>query len=482
MQTTSFLLLLCSLFGQLAQGQSILRLHPENPHYFQYQGEPMIIIGSAEHYGAVVNLDFDYHTYLKTLGSEGLNHTRLFTGAYIEKQGDFGIKKNTLAPMDGRVILPWKRSAEPGFALGGNKFDLQQWDGAYFARLKDFMSLSRDNDVMVEVCLFSSHYDGGWNYSPLNPQNNINSTAQLTASEVNSLNNGELLAWQEKYVRKLVQELNGFGNFYFEIQNEPWADQTEVVFTRNDYGSSPWTDIIQVVSRASNDWQRRVASWIKDEESKLPNQHLISQNVSNFYYPITDPDPQIDIFTFHYAYPRSVSDNYYLDKVIGFNETGFAGGKDATYRRQAWQFLMAGGALFSHLDYSFSVGFENGQDSSYQSPGGGSPLLRKQIGILKTFMESLDFVRLKPDVSVVSAAPGATTLALSDSESTWVVYWESMATKTHDLTLDLPTGNYVARWMNVETGAEISLENIQGGKVKVPNDQSDKVLVLKKSM
>ncbi|MEQ9098275.1 MAG: hypothetical protein RIF36_23490 [Imperialibacter sp.] len=462
-----------------AQAQNVLQLHPQNPHYFQFQGKPLIIIGSGEHYGAVMNLDFDYKTYLNTLGSEGLNHTRLFTGAYLEKQGDFGIKKNTMAPADGRAILPWKRSNQPGYALGGNKFDLDQWDPAFFARLKDFMTLASTNKVMVEVCLFSAHYGGGWNYAAFNPANNINGTPALEAKEVNTLNNKGLLARQEAYVRKLVRELNGFGNFYFEIQNEPWADNTEIVFTRNDYGESPWTDKIQVVSQASNEWQKKVASWIKDEESKLTNRHLISQNISNFYYPITEPDPQIDIFNFHYAYPRAASENYYLNKVLGFNETGFAGGEDQTYRRQVWQFVMAGGALFSHLDYSFSVGQENGQDTTYESPGGGSPALRKQFGVLKTFMETHDFVNLKPDASVVKAAPGATTLAMSNGNDMWVVYWESLAVKSYDISLNLPAGGYTTEWIDVTTGKVVSRGTVTDGKVSVPGN-ADMVLVVRK--
>ncbi|MEQ8414238.1 MAG: hypothetical protein RIB71_07215 [Imperialibacter sp.] len=470
----SLLLATCS-----AQAQNVLQLHPQNPHYFQYQGKPLIIIGSGEHYGAVMNLDFDYKTYLNTLGSEGLNHTRLFTGAYLEKQGDFGIKKNTMAPADGRAILPWKRSNQPGYALGGNKFDLDQWDPAFFARLKDFMTLASTNKVMVEVCLFSAHYGGGWNYAAFNPANNINGTPALEAKEVNTLNNKGLLAHQEAYVRKLVRELNGFGNFYFEIQNEPWADNTEIVFTRNDYGESPWTDKIQVVSQASNEWQKKVASWIKDEESKLANRHLISQNISNFYYPITEPDPQIDIFNFHYAYPRAASENYYLNKVLGFNETGFAGGEDQTYRRQVWQFVMAGGALFSHLDYSFSVGQENGQDTTYESPGGGSPALRKQFGVLKTFMETHDFVNLKPDASVVKAAPGATTLAMNNGNDMWVVYWESLAVKSYDISLNLAAGNYTTEWIDVTTGKVVSRGSVTDGKVSVPGN-ADMVLVVRK--
>src|SRR5512133_2685984 len=49
-----------------------LGLHPANPHYFLFRGKPTVLITSGEHYGAVLNRDFDYLTYLDTLKAEGM--------------------------------------------------------------------------------------------------------------------------------------------------------------------------------------------------------------------------------------------------------------------------------------------------------------------------------------------------------------------------------------------------------------------------
>ena len=82
-----------------------LSLHPDNPHYFLFREKPAVLITSAEHYGAVLNLDFDYVKYLDTLAAEGLNLTRTFSGAYVEDPGAFNIAENTLAP-SGPLHLP----------------------------------------------------------------------------------------------------------------------------------------------------------------------------------------------------------------------------------------------------------------------------------------------------------------------------------------------------------------------------------------
>src|SRR6185437_2583634 len=72
-----------------------IKVHPVNPHYYLFNGKPTILITSAEHYGGVVNKDFDYVTYLDALKSYGLNYTRIYAGAMFEPQGKF-IKGNPL--------------------------------------------------------------------------------------------------------------------------------------------------------------------------------------------------------------------------------------------------------------------------------------------------------------------------------------------------------------------------------------------------
>ena len=48
-----------------------IALHPENGHYFLFRGRPTVLISSAEHYGALLNLEFDFVSYLKELEARG---------------------------------------------------------------------------------------------------------------------------------------------------------------------------------------------------------------------------------------------------------------------------------------------------------------------------------------------------------------------------------------------------------------------------
>src|SRR5438067_1275218 len=98
-QATKWLLVsLVALAGGRAPADTPtpLALHPDNPHYFLFRGKPAVLVGSTEHYGAVLNPDFDYVPYLDELLARGLNLTRTFTGVYCEAPGAFRIARNTL--------------------------------------------------------------------------------------------------------------------------------------------------------------------------------------------------------------------------------------------------------------------------------------------------------------------------------------------------------------------------------------------------
>ena len=133
--------LLAFMLGRAAEpatADGLLRVHPENPRYFLWRGRPTVLVASGEHYGAVMNQDFDYGKYLAAVQAAGLNHTRIFLGDYVERAGAFGIVDDTIAPAVGRLVVPWARSTTPGYVGGGNKFDLDRWDPAFFERLHGF--------------------------------------------------------------------------------------------------------------------------------------------------------------------------------------------------------------------------------------------------------------------------------------------------------------------------------------------------------
>jgi len=439
-----------------AQTGEPIRLHPQNPHYFQFRGKPTVLVTSGEHYGSVINADFDFRKYLATLAADGLNYTRLFGGSYVEVPAkSFGIQRNDIAPQPGRFIAPWARSTSDGYAGGGNKFDLTQWNAEYFARYEAFLAEAARLGIVVEISLFSSTYgDLQWSFSPFHPSNNVNRTDVTDWKKLNTLENGNVSALQEQYVRKLIHAANGFDNVFFEIQNEPWSDRPVLSGVVNPYLQQParnkYPNSIDLPDQASLAWQARVAEWITSEEASLPNKHLIAQNYANFRFPVRQLLPGIDIVNFHYAYAEAALENYGLDKAIAYDETGFLGRDDAAYRRQAWNFLLSGGSTFDSLDYSFSPGHEDGSDLELNGPGGGGPTLRRQLAILRKFLERFSVLNLQPDQQTVRHSAGSSSRVLSYPGREYAIYLDGSG--PCELTLNLPKGLYSAEWVNVATG------------------------------
>lgn len=451
-----FMMLLCGGSVWAGAASEPIALHPDNPHYFLWRGKPTVLITSGEHYGAVLNLDFDYAKYLDTLARDKLNLTRTFAGgAYVEPQGAFHIARNTLAPAPGRFLAPFARSEQAGFAGGGNRFDLSRWDEAYFTRLRDFVRYASKRRVVVEMNLFCPFYEEAqWLLSPFSTNNNINHLGRVARTNVYTLDrHGGLLAVQERMVRKIVEELCRFDNVYYEICNEPY------------FGG------------VTMEWQHHIADVVLAAQSsggtaRAGRDQLISQNIANKSARVLDPHPAVSIFNFHYAAPpETVAMNWGLNKVIGDNETGFRGTNDAPYRMEGWDFIMAGGGLFNHLDYSFTVGHEDGTFVyPARQPGGGNATFRKQMRVLRDFVHSFDFIRMKPGpADLVKVPAGYTARALLDPGRAYAIYLRSpvKAQSTEPssagrawLEIDLPAGRYRAEWLDPTSGKIVASETL----------------------
>jgi len=430
-----------------------IRLHPTNPHYFEFRGQPTVLVTSGEHYGAVMNLDFDYIPYLNRLQAEGLNLTRTFSGQYCEP---WGAPWNTLNPPANRYITPWARSGTAGYADGGNKFDLNTWDTAYFTRLKDFVAQAGSRGIVVELSLFCVMYDDNqWNISPMKSTNNVNGVGGIAWNQPYDLSNAAITAVEDALVQKIVTELNGYDNVTYELCNEPY------------------------IGNATQDWHQHMADKVAAVEATLPNKHLVAHNIANGSGRAT-LIPSVSVLNYHYANPPdAVGQNYDYNRVIAFDETGFRGSDDAPYRTEAWQFILAGGAVYSNLDWSYTVDAENGTSTAWDhNIGGGGAAIQHQLGILKSFIHGFDFVHMGPNNGVITGGTpgGATASALVETGKQYAIHLTGGSQA--NLTVNLPAASYQAQWVNTKTGAvdgSASFSHSGGGKTLASPSYSDDI-------
>jgi hypothetical protein len=441
-----------------------VRLHPANGHYFEYKSKPTVLVTSAEHYGSVLNLKFDYATYLDELQANRFNLTRTFTGTYRE-EGTSGHGPSPLSPGRGpdHFIAPWAWSDVAG-GFEGKKFDLDRWNPEYFARLKRFCKLASQRGVVVELVLFCRMYDDQrWRSSPLHPDNNLQgeSWRGLDSESFTTMENRALLERQKAVARKIVRELRDEPNVYFEIVNEPGQGMV---------GSDR--------AKRIHAWHEAIIDEIVAEESSLSSRrrHLIAYNTDytpgQGIGPIPKPEA-MSIINFHYLMRLlEVLLEYQQGKALGFDETRWiAHNRYPGYRNtmtndagrfEAWEFLIGGGSVYSNLNHAYQV--ENPRGRSPQSEE-----FKQYLRILMEFIHSFDLVRMRQDRNVLQSGlvqSESTWRAISEPGRQYAIYihhgaytegkrsykvGQNAAGSRVDLTIDLPRGTYQVEWIQPTT-------------------------------
>ena len=203
----------------------------------------------------------------------------------------------------------------------------------------------------------------------------------MPRNEVFTLKHPEMVARHEAFVRKVVGELKGFDNLYYEICNEPYFG-----------GVARLGGADRPHDRRGRARPARPAHDRPEHRQRLGQDRRTRSRRSRCS---TSTTP---------ARPRVIAENARLNKAIGDDETGFRGTADRPYRTEGWAFLLAGGSVYSNLDYSFTADHEDGTAGVVApTPGGGGPALRSQLAILKRFLAGFDFLKMVPDRSVIAS-------------------------------------------------------------------------------
>jgi len=416
----------------------------------------------------MINKDFDYVAYFDTLKSYGLNYTRIYPGAMFEPQGKF-LPGNTLGPRPWSLIVPWARSTQPGYLFGGNKFDLDRWNGEYFARLMDFIVKAGEHGIIVEICFFNSQYSDTWPLSPLYHENNIQNVGKCSFVDAQTLTCPDAVAREADYVRKIIQEVNQFDNVILEICDEP------ALFTPFSEAGAWVGHLIEVAAEA---------------EKSLPKKHLIAQEVQG---PVGGPidssaDRNLTVIVGQYVQAggmdqmggiKALDLEYQRDKPIEMNETyyyplDYEGDKITDSRVEAWEFLVGGGASFNQLNGLYTA----------ENPMGNTADNRRLLAglkILRDFVHTVDFVSMKQDrnFELKDASPNAICRGISEPGKQYAFYLHHSVVMgrghgyraipgsyVEHLEINLPAGQYKLDWVDPSTGTVVASEAIQhtGGK------------------
>jgi hypothetical protein len=214
-----------------------LHVSRKNPRYFaDPQGNVVYLTGSHV-WNNLVDMGpsdpppaFDFPAYLDWMRGLGHNFIRLWTWELVMWNTGGNSPRHRKAPKTHTVRPhPFARSG-PGTALDGKpKFDLTQYDQAYFTRLRQRVAEAGRRGIYVSVMLFEGwglqRIPGAFKHHPFHPRNN---TAGLDGDangdgkglEVHTLTTPAVTAIQEAYVKKVIDTVNDLDNVLYEISNE----------------------------------------------------------------------------------------------------------------------------------------------------------------------------------------------------------------------------------------------------------------------
>ncbi len=128
------------------------RIQPysENPTYWQYKGNPVMLLGGSK----------TDHIFLLDDLREHLDEIHAVGGNYV---------RNTMSQREGKDLKPHK-------LLPDGMFDLDQWNDEYWQRFQNMLKWTAERGIIVQIEVWD-RFDYGeenWETSPWNPKNNVN--------------------------------------------------------------------------------------------------------------------------------------------------------------------------------------------------------------------------------------------------------------------------------------------------------------------
>jgi len=390
MKRLSILLILSAAVPSWARGA--LRVHPENPRYFADGSGRAVYLGGHQIFVDLQDNSFnkefirdkerllDWKQYVAFLKAHNFNYLRNWV---IWSTGS-----GTMAPLNHAIAfpMPYNRVAGHGKANDGlDKFDLNQFDEAFFERLRRRCQDLQEAGIYVSIMLFEVYgFLGGegvgqpkqtlWDGNVFNKANNINGIHVDYDGNANGIeffytDDEKVLELQKAYVRKVIDTVNHLDNVFYEIANELYAPQ----------------------------WQYEMIELIKSYEKTRPKQHLVLMSAGGRArtggWKAMDSDLVVNSPADCFAVAGSWQSGRYRKKDPPANDSGEPGLVDMDH-------VSAGSSDVGFVWSAFTRGYHfNLYDKPWESPDAEGPeweCVRLNVGKTVEHASKLDLAKVSP--------------------------------------------------------------------------------------
>jgi hypothetical protein len=221
-------LLLCAwLASSWAEEPNAGGIRPcqKNPSYWQYRGEPVLLLGGSDDDNLFQLPDLKEH--LDKMKAAGANYIR-----------------NTMSDRKdkGFEVYPFEQ-------LPSGKYDLDAWNGEYWARFENMLRWTHERDILVQIEVWDrfdytdSRGSDRWQLHPYNPRNNVNYTYEESGfaerypdhpgrnrqpfffTTPKQRNHRVVLKYQQRFVDKMLSHSLKYGHVLYCMDNETSGDE-----------------------------------------------------------------------------------------------------------------------------------------------------------------------------------------------------------------------------------------------------------------
>jgi len=436
---------------------------------------------------------FPFTNYVNMLKANGHNTTILWRKD-MPRECNWNAGTWNLAPQ------PWLRSTTAGASDGGNKFDLAQFNQAYFDKMRSEALTLQSNGIYAIVELFDgsslANYRCGTTFPngdgfPLTGINNINgvddgyTSGKAGVGSVTMTGSNAITAVQDAYVKKMLDTLNDLQNVIYEIGEE---------VPGSSFSGTPGYGGASIMSW----WAPHMFELIKTYEgggtcvscgnttfAAKPLQHLAGMGSmaygdrvggdAGLYASTADwiapaINAGVDMFPSNVAVNNQgklvINDSDHALGWSAFVNSSTGAIADTQLRGYVWENFTNGAAGLLFMD-PYVVYWTTNQRNPCASPVNGicpSPMtkydpFRAAMGYTESLVAKLDLVKMTPQGNLSS-----TGFCLAQNVAVggeYVVYAPNGGSFTVNLSVTTRTLN--VEWLNPTTGAFTSAGMVTGG-------------------
>ena len=419
----------------------------ENVRYWQYKGEPVLLLGGSK----------TDHLFLADGLLEHLEEIKEVGGNFV---------RNTMSQREGKELKPYA-------LINDSIFDLNHWNEDYWTRFQNMLKWTSERDIIVQIEVwdrfdYSQKY---WEISPWNPRLNINyNYEEIGFDKKYPLHPSKdvqpffhslpdmpgydkkldlIYKYQEAFVTKMLSYSLQYGNVLYCMNNETTTDALWGRYWINfikakakERGTSVGTtDMFDDVHKG----KESVSAPIIFNDGEHYTFADISQVNSRNFDDIHWHELQWLIEQVNKTHPRP--SNHTKIYGGGYSNYGSGGQEDGVER--FWRNILAGSA---------GVRF-------HRSPNGNALNERAKASIRagRLLESQMKLWELKPHMELlVDRSPNEAYLAAEPGEK-YALYFTNSGSVGLDLTK--AKGTFTLKWISITEGKWYREEKIQGGAV-----------------